>query len=204
MIAFVDAGCVPAAGWLDALVAPIAERRELVTVGGRYSGDGRYLLRPVEPHHVRDAPTMNMALHRAALERIGGFDERFAYGSDVDFCWRAADAGFAVLMVTGADMRTDWGGTRRQLRRAWRYGEARARLYRKHPRRLPELPRHDPMLLAYPLYLLGLPLALRFRAYLLLLAVPLWRQRRERPFLMLLDRFAYGAGALVHLARRDA
>ena len=37
------------------------------------------------------------------------------------------------------------------------------------------MPRHDPMLLAYPLYLLGLPLALRFRSYLLLLAVPLWR-----------------------------
>jgi len=203
VIAFLDAGCLPADGWLDALVAPIAAGRELVTVGGRYAGDGRYLLRPTEPHHVRDAPTMNMALHRAALERIGGFDERFAYGSDVDFCWRAADAGFPVLMVTGADMRTDWGGSGRQLRRAWRYGEARARLYRKHPGRLPELPRHDPMLLAYPLYLLGLPLALRFRAYLLLLAVPLWRQRRERPLFMLLDRFAFGAGALVQLARRD-
>ena len=204
VIVFVDAGCEPAGGWLDALLAPIAEGRELVTVGGRYGSDGRYLLRPTEPHHVRDAPTMNMAIHRAALERIGGFDERFAYGSDVDFCWRAADAGFGVLMVTGADMRTDWGGARRQWRRAWQYGEARARLYVKHPRRLPELPRHDPILLAYPLYLLGLPLALRHRAYLLLLAVPLWRQRRDRPFVMLLDRFAYSAGALAFLAQRGA
>jgi glycosyltransferase involved in cell wall biosynthesis len=204
VVAFVDAGCQPAEGWLDALVAPIAAGTELVTVGGRYGADGRYRLRPAAAQHVRDAPTMNMAIHRAALRRIGAFDERFAYGSDVDFCWRAADAGFPVLMVTGADMRTDWGDTRRQLRRAWHYGEARARLYVKHPARLPELPRHDPMLLAYPLYLLGLPLALRFRSYLLLLAVPLWRQRAERPFAMLLDRFAYGAGALAYLARRDA
>jgi GT2 family glycosyltransferase len=202
VVVFVDAGCRPASGWLDALVAPIAAGTELVTVGGRYGADGRYRLRPATPRHVRDAPTMNMAIHRAALHRIGAFDERFAYGSDVDFCWRAADAGFPVLMVTGADMRTDWGDTRRQLRRAWHYGEARARLYVKHPARLPELPRHDPMLLAYPLYLLGLPLALRFRSYLLLLAVPLWRQRGERPFAMLLDRFAYGAGALAYLARR--
>jgi hypothetical protein len=58
------------------------------------------------------------------------------------------------------------------------------------------------MLLAYPLFLLGLPLALRYRSYLLLLAVPLWRQRGVRPVLSLLDRFAYAAGALTHLVRR--
>ena len=113
VIVFVDAGCLPADGWLDALLAPIARGDELVTVGGRYgSDDGRYLLRPDRAGYVRDAPTMNMALHRRAIERVGAFDERFSYGSDVDFCWRAADAGFPILMVTGADMRADWGGTR--------------------------------------------------------------------------------------------
>jgi GT2 family glycosyltransferase len=204
-VVFVDAGCVPDDGWLDALLAPIAAGDELICVGGRYgSDDGRYLLRPSEASYVRDAPTMNMALHRRAIDRVGPFDERFSYGSDVDFCWRAADAGIPILMVTGADMRANWGGTRRQMRRAWQYGEARARLYRKHRSRLGELPRHDPMLLAYPLFLLGLPLALRHRGYLALLAVPLWRNRREGPLVTLLDRFAYGAGALVHLVRRDA
>lgn len=204
VVVFLDAGCVPAAGWLDALLAPIAAGDELITVGGRYgSEDARYLLRPTEPAYVRDAPTMNMALHRDAFARIGRFDEAFDYGSDVDLCWRAADAGIGVLMVTGADMRTSWGGTRRQLRRAWRYGEARARLYRKHRSRLVELPRHDPMLVAYPLFLLGLPLALRHRSYLLLLAVPLWRNRELRPVLTLVDRFAFAAGALAHLVRRD-
>jgi hypothetical protein len=90
------------------------------------------------------------------------------------------------------------------MRRAWLYGEARARLYRKHRGRVREMPRHDPMLVAYPLYLLGLPLALRYRSYLALLAIPLWRSRGDRPLVTLLDRFAYGAGALVHLVRRDA
>ena len=201
-IVFVDAGCMPGEGWLDALLAPLARGDELVTVGGRYgSDDGRYLLRPDEAGYVRDAPTMNMALHRRAIERVGPFDEDFAYGSDVDFCWRAADAGVPILMVTGADMRANWGSARRQMRRAWQYGEARARLYVKHRNRLREMPRHDPMLLAYPLFLLGLPLALRHRSYLLLLAVPLWRLRRDRPVLSLLDRFAYAAGALAHLVR---
>ena len=161
-------------------------------------------MRPTEAGYVRDAPTMNMALHRDAIDRVGAFDERFSYGSDVDFCWRAADAGIPILMVTGADMRTNWGGTRRQMRRAWQYGEARARLYRKHRSRLRELPRHDLMLVAYPLFVLGLPLALRRRSYLALLAIPIWRSRRERPLLTLLDHFAYGAGAVAHLVRGDA
>jgi GT2 family glycosyltransferase len=203
VIVFVDAGCTPGDGWLDALLEPIARGDELVTVGGRYgSDDGRYLLRPSEAGYVRDAPTLNMAIHHRAIDRVGLFDERFSYGSDVDFCWRAADAGVPVLMVTGADMRANWGSPRRQLRRAWQYGDARARLYVKHRSRLREMPRHDPMLLAYPLFLLGLPLALRHRSYLLLLAVPIWRLRGERPLLSLLDRFAYAAGALAHLVRR--
>jgi glycosyltransferase involved in cell wall biosynthesis len=203
VVVFVDAGCMPGRGWLDALLEPLVRGDELVTVGGRYGADDeRYLLRPDEAGYVRDAPTMNMAIHRRAFDRVGPFDEAFSYGSDVDFCWRAADAGVPVLMVTGADMRANWGSAGRQLRRAWHYGEARARLYVKHRSRLRELPRHDPMLLAYPLFLLGLPVALRHRSYLLLLAVPLWRLRADRPFLSLLDRFAYGAGALAHLVRR--
>jgi glycosyltransferase involved in cell wall biosynthesis len=203
VVVFVDAGCLPGEGWLDALLEPIARGDELVTVGGRYgSQDGRYLLCPSEAGYVRDAPTLNMAIHRSAFDRVGTFDERFSYGSDVDFCWRAADAGIPILMVTGADMRADWGSARRQVRRAWQYGDARARLYVKHRSRVAEMPRHDPMLVAYPLYLLGLPLALRFRRYLLLLAIPVWRHRGDRPLLMLADRFAYGAGALAHLVRR--
>ncbi len=204
VVVFVDAGCMPGAGWLDGLLEPIVRGDEVVTVGGRYgSDDGRYLLRPDEAGYVRDAPTMNMALHRRAIERVGPFDEAFSYGSDVDFCWRAADVGVPILMVTGADMRANWGSARRQMRRAWQYGEARARLYVKHRNRLREMPRHDPMLLAYPLFLLGLPVALRHRSYLLLLAVPLWRLRGERPVLSLLDHLAYGAGAIAHLVRHD-
>jgi GT2 family glycosyltransferase len=143
-----------------------------------------------------------MAIHRAAFDRVGIFDERFSYGSDVDFCWRAADAGVPILMVTGADMWADWGSARRQMRRAWQYGDARARLYAKHRSRLAEMPRHDPMLVAYPLFLLGLPLALRFRSYLLLLAIPIWRNRGDRPLLTLVDHVVYGAGALAHVVRR--
>jgi GT2 family glycosyltransferase len=203
VVVFVDAGCIPAEGWLDALLAPIERGDELITVGGRYGlDDGRYVAVPTEAGYVRDAPTMNMAVHRRALDRVGPFDERFSYGSDVDFCWRAADAGIPILMVTGADMRADWGGARRQMRRAWQYGDARARLYVKHRSRLRELPRHDPMLVAYPAFLLGLPLVRRFPGYLLLLAVPLWRHRGDRPMLMVLDHLVYGAGALAHLVRR--
>ena len=39
VVVFVDAGCMPGAGWLDALLAPIARGDELVTVGGRYGSE---------------------------------------------------------------------------------------------------------------------------------------------------------------------
>ena len=64
-----------------------------------------------------------------------------------------------------AVIRHDWGGWRRQLRRSYAYGQARARLYRKHPARLRRVLRDEPMVVVYPAFLLGLPLTLVFPLY---------------------------------------
>jgi GT2 family glycosyltransferase len=59
---------------------------------------------------------------------VGGFDESFDYGSDIDFSWRLRDAGVRLRSVPEARVEHDWGSHSRQLRRAFRYGQARRQL----------------------------------------------------------------------------
>jgi GT2 family glycosyltransferase len=44
-----------------------------------------------------------LLVSRRVLEKVGGFDPRFyMYGEDVEFCWRARQAGFRLAAVPGA------------------------------------------------------------------------------------------------------
>lgn len=46
-----------------------------------------------------------MLIRRDVLERVGSFDPSFfMYGEDVDWCWRARQAGFRLAVVTSAKM----------------------------------------------------------------------------------------------------
>lgn len=206
VVVFTDAGCRPEEGWLARLVAPLAGG-ERVTAGIATSpgGGGLYdthAARVASAEYLSECPTINMAFRRSAFDAVGGFDERFEYGSDIDFSWRLVDAGFRIRCVAGAVVAHDWGTPGRQLKRGYRYGRARARLYRKHLGRLPAAPRTDPMVVVYPLFLLGLPIALRHPGYLALLLVPAWRNRSEGPFRTIADHLAFGLGVLRELGPR--
>ena len=206
VIVFTDAGCRPHAGWLQRLIAPL-EAGEHVVAGIATSPGGRGLhdtnaARVAASEYLTECPTINMGFRRTAFDAIGGFDERFEYGSDIDFTWRLVDAGFRIRCVADAVVEHDWGTPGRQLKRSYRYGRARARLYRKHLRRLLTAPRTDPMVLVYPLFLLGLPIALRHRSYLALLLVPAWRNRAEGPVRVLADHLAFGLGVLREVGPR--
>jgi GT2 family glycosyltransferase len=206
VIAFTDAGCRLDPDWLARLTAPL-HRDEHVTAGVALTEDGRGIYdRSIREgtgaEYLPECPTITMAFRRAAFEAVAGFDERFQYGSDIDFSWRLVEAGFRIRSVPGAVVRHDWGGMDRQVRRGYRYGRARARLYRKHPRRLAGALRTDPMVFAYPLFLLGLPLTLRLRLYPALLLIPAWRNRRDGAVRVVADHLAYGAGVIRGLASR--
>jgi glycosyltransferase involved in cell wall biosynthesis len=208
IIVFTDCGCVPADGWLARLTAPIRDG-EMVTAGRTLAlaEGGSIYDGPAAPGrnaggYLTECPTINMALRREAFDAVGGFDESFAYGSDVDFSWRLTDEGFRIRAVPAAVIRHDWGSWRRQLRRSYAYGKARARLYRKHKSRRGRMLRDDPVAVAYPLFLLGLPLTVLFPLYPLLLAVPAWRNRHSGAIRVLTDHIAYGAGVLAELAGR--
>jgi GT2 family glycosyltransferase len=216
VVVFTDCGCVPEPDWLPQLLAPILDGHEQVTCGrtasrGRsvYEGtpDGvAYAEQGSAPEHVGECPTINMAFRREVFERVGGFDESFQYGSDIDFSWRLTGAGTRIRYVPGAVVVHDWGNSRRQTRRAVAYGRARAQLYRKHPDRIVGMLRKDPIVAAYPLFLLGLPLTLKWRAYPLLLLIPLWRNRGKQPVRVVVDHLWFGVGVLRELGavRRGA
>ena len=208
IIVFVDAGCDPRPGWLASLVAPLRAGSERVVAGvapapndvnGLYDEHIRAM---AEREYLPECPTINLAFQRVAFDAVGGFDETFEYGSDIDFSWRLVDAGFRIRSAPDAVVEHDWGDGRRQLRRAFAYGKARVRLYRKHRSRLRRAWREDPMVLVYPAFILGLPLTLRFPLYPALLVVPAVRNRRHGAFRVLADHLAFGAGGLVQLTRR--
>jgi len=209
VVVFTDSGCVPEVGWLAALLASIVSGEERMTCGktgatgaldphrrGREGLEGR--------RYLDECPTINLAFDRSVFDEVGEFDESFEYGSDLDFTWRAVHRGIRIRYVPEAVVRHDWGSRRRQIKRSFVYGKARARLYRKHvfgrgeqsiaKRRLTA---DDAVPVLYPAYLLGLPAALRHRSYLALLAVPLWRNRHDHPLQTLVDHMVLAAGVLV-------
>ncbi len=65
--------------------------------------------RPGSPEWVSGACIL---VRRTALERLGGFDERFfLYSEDVDLCRRLRDAGLDIRFEPGAVVRHDGGGS---------------------------------------------------------------------------------------------
>jgi GT2 family glycosyltransferase len=161
-----------------------------------YDADAR---RRATARYLSECGTGNLAVRREVLDEVAGFDETFGYGSDVDFSWRVQDAGHRIRSAGDAVVTHDWGDRRRQLRRSYVYGKARARLYLKHRGRRSDLLRREPMVLVYPLFLLGLPLTLWFPYYPALLLVPAWRNRHNGPVRVLADHLVYGAGVLAEL-----
>lgn len=214
IIAFCDSGGIPLEGWLENLTRPIAEGRHQYTCGpvtSRRPGVYR-TINDVEDGAVVDGPpTANVAISRELFERVGGFDERYAYGSDVDLAWRCAKLGEAPRNVRGAVMTMDWGQWKLQKRRSWRYGRARARLGRLHKAQFRIL-RGQPEILAYPGVGVGagagmllLMVSRKLGGMLLGAAglsgmILLWRNRRqESRGAVMLGHFIYGWGYIAEI-----
>ena len=209
VVVFIDAACQPEPDWLTRLVVPLLED-EYITAGlvlspqggTRQNWDRVVQEKTRGSDYIRDCGSANLAFRREVFDAVGGFDEGFAYGSDIDFTWRATDAGYRIRSAPDAVIRHDWGTWRRQLRRHYLWGKARVRLYRKHRARLRHVIRHDFVVVAYPMFLLGLPLTLIFPFYPALLLIPAWRNRSDGPLSVLSQlafKVTFGAGILAEL-----
>src|SRR3954464_11304219 len=112
-VAFLDDDVVAPIGWFDALLEDLAARRPHGG-GGAGRGGGAVQGRIDVPLGERATDrertvgrlagarwaTADMAYRRAALERTGGFDERFprAYREDADLALRVLDAGWELRL----------------------------------------------------------------------------------------------------------
>ena len=210
IIVFTDAGCRPEPEWLAQLVKPLLQDEHIVagitisppgntgdSVADRLMVEGTLANRYLK----EAASTINLAFRREVYDTVGGFDEGFAYGSDTDFSWRTTDAGYRIRGVPDAIALHDTGTLRRQLRRSYVYGKARVRLYQKHRARLRHILRNDPAVVAYPVFLLGLPLTFVYPFYPALLLIPAWRNRSDGA-VGVLKNLTFGAGVLAELVDR--
>ena len=207
VIVFTDSGCLPEDGWLERLLTPILEEGEFVSCGpARAIGKSVYSrvgwTDSSEFEYVSMAPTINIAFRREAFDAVGGFDESFGSAEDIDFTWRLTEHGYRLRWIPTAVVRHDFGDPKRQLRRAFFYGKGACRLLRKHPNRFGEAMRQNSVPIVYALFLLGLPLTLKWRWYPFVLLWPIWRHRKEElRWLVLLDHLVMGAGMLHELLR---
>ncbi len=132
-VAILNPDARPDPGWLDALVAALEERPDaalatskllLKSDPARVNACGntvhlsgittcRGLLAPTDEYRSReDVPAVSGAAflaRREALERIGGFDERFfMYLEDTELSLRARLAGYATVLAPSSQVVHDW------------------------------------------------------------------------------------------------
>lgn len=200
VIVFIDANCVPAQGWLQALIASL-EQGESIVCGPVHDLNANNLVHYApeldEGRYIDVCTTINVGMRRRVFDCVGNFDATFSFGQDIDFFWRATDAGFRIYYEPQANIAHDWGQRSEQLRRAYDYGKARAHLFKKHWRTRRRQLVSEPHVWMYPLFILGLPVTYFVPIYPLLLLVPLFKNRDHNPFGLTLHHLVFGWGVII-------
>lgn len=207
IIIFVDASCTVNADWFKELMKPLETEKEKIVSGSIWATDQNNIhntqnTRNQNQKYLNEAPTMNLAFYREVYTKTGPFDETFNYGSDVDFVTRAIKLGYKVRYVPEAKLYHDWGTFKEEIKRSYRYGQARVNIYAKHRDKLKDLLGPDLITLIYPTFILFLPVALIWPYYLLFLGVPLLKNRAHRPLETTSLNMVYGFGILVKFLQK--
>ena len=151
LLAFVDSDVTVAPGWLEPLVAHFADDGVGIVAPRVRSAPGAGRLAAYErrrspldlgPEPARVAPGTRVSyvpaaalvVRAGALRELGGFDEGLRWGEDVDFVWRAVEAGWRARYEPAAEVahaaRAGWGAWARQR---FDYGSSAAELDARHP-----------------------------------------------------------------------
>jgi GT2 family glycosyltransferase len=141
LLLFTDAGCVPDGDWAERLGAclarhPLAGGPVRVTMSADPSATERFdaLWRFKQERAVNEggwSAGANLGVTREAFARLGGFDESYAAGDDVDLCVRARRAGLELGWCAGAAVAHPASRTLAEVgRRAMRQGLSSTRLAR--------------------------------------------------------------------------
>jgi mycofactocin system glycosyltransferase len=153
VVAFVDGGCRPEPGWLEALL-PHLDDPQVAAVAPRVTSAPDAALPPALAAYERARPTLDrgpapasvrpgsrvpfvpstvLIARRADLAAVGGFDEALRWGEDVDLVWRLVDAGHTVRYEPATVVEHGSRPTTRSwLRQRFDYGNSAAPLARRH------------------------------------------------------------------------
>ena len=113
VVAFTDADCTVESDWLRHLVGPLADPGVGIAGGAiraapqaneieRFGEEIHDHRRAIEEFRPPYAVTGSWASRRQVLQELGGFDERFLRGQDVDLSYRAIQAGYRLTFVAEA------------------------------------------------------------------------------------------------------
>lgn len=194
IIVFIDANCIPSENWLVKLTAPLLDGSESITAGSVYSADPKSLnfyTNATKGNYIGLTGSANLAFKKEVWKKVGGFDESFLFSSDNDFLWRCVDLGYMIRNIHGASITHDWGSFRDEVKRSINYGIGRSRLFKKHPRRLKELSGDAFYILAYTLYIIGLPLTFLIWWYPFLIVFAFVKNINDKPFKTVIINLIY-------------
>ncbi|HKD68035.1 MAG TPA: glycosyltransferase [Candidatus Binataceae bacterium] len=150
IVAFIDADAAADRDWLYHLVETMRRRGAAAAGGPNFPPAARSLLAaaiaaaPGQPREVLASDDSlaqmcgcNMAIDKAQLQSLGGFDPLFtAAGDDVDISWRLLRAGAVIAYAPGAVVVHERrGSTHAYLAQQGGYGAGEALLARKYPER---------------------------------------------------------------------
>jgi O-antigen biosynthesis protein len=150
IVAYIDADAYADRDWLYFLVETITRRGAAAAGGPNFAPEPQsataaaLAVAPGIPREVRAGDDRlsqvcgcNMAITKAALTKIGGFDEMFTTaGDDTDLSWRLTDAGELLAFAPGAVVIHKRRATLRgYLKQQRGYGTGEGLLHRKYPRR---------------------------------------------------------------------
>ncbi len=150
VVAFIDADARADRDWLYHLVETITRRDAAAAAGPNFAPDPQssraaaMAAAPGLPREVRAGDDRlaqlcgcNMAITKAALLKVGGFDPMFtSAGDDVDLSWRLAASNETLAYAPGAVVIHDRRATlAAYLRQQRGYGTGEGLLFRKYPLR---------------------------------------------------------------------
>ena len=152
LIVCLDADTLPTRRWLREIVRPFEDPAVVLAAGAiqtfqpetaaeRYC-DASGIFHPC--HHAQAkvlpfAVGMNMAVRRAAAQEVGGWDEAFRWGEDVDFSRRLLKAhpGALVYCARALVFHRNRTTTAALARQANGYGRGTAMIYQRYPDETP-------------------------------------------------------------------
>jgi Glycosyl transferase family 2 len=150
IVAFIDADARADRDWLYHLIETIKRRGAAAAAGPNFAPDARsarvaaMAAAPGLPREVRAGDDRlaqlcgcNMAITKAALQKVGGFDPMFtSAGDDVDLSWRLAASGETLAYAPGAVVIHERRATlMTYLKQQRGYGIGEGLLFRKFPLR---------------------------------------------------------------------